>query len=89
MSDGLNPDIKSWSSSSGFGLKVNSLSHKILLFHNQMWFVCGGGVITRQNHRRRKKKKNLCLMWIDHSLQPLLAFLWFTVCCIMFVLFCV
>jgi len=43
MSDGLNPDIKSWSSSSGFGLKVNSLSHKILLFHNQMWFVCGGG----------------------------------------------
>ena len=46
MSTGLNPDIKSWSSSSGFGLKVNSLSHKILLFHNQMWLVgrtIGGG----------------------------------------------
>jgi len=37
MSNGLNPDIKSWFASSGFGLKVNSLSHKTLLFHNHMW----------------------------------------------------
>jgi hypothetical protein len=82
----LNPDIKSWSSSSAFELKVNSLSHETLLFHNQMWFGGGGGPITIQNKRR--KKKNVCLMWIDHPLQPLLAFLLFTVCCAKFVLFC-
>lgn len=89
MSNGLNPDIKSWSSISGFGLKVNSLSHKTLLFHNKNVVWGGWGVtIARQNHRR-KKKKNLCPLWIDHSLQPLLAFLLFTVCCTKFVLFCV
>ena len=46
MDNGLNPDIKSWSSSLGFGLKVNSLSHKTLLFHNQLWFGGEGGGVT-------------------------------------------
>jgi hypothetical protein len=44
MSNGLNPDIKSWSFFIlGFGLKVNSLSHKTLLFHNKNVVSRGGG----------------------------------------------
>lgn len=61
MCNGLNPDIKSWSSSSAFELKVNSLSHETLLFHNQMWFWRGGD----HNHSEPQEEEEECVSNVD------------------------